>query len=208
MCSGRAKLHLRTADQKQSFLSGEFGRAPLLHVSTHALADFEAPERSRLLFAPAAAGGPNQYVFLKELYDADFHGVDLATLSACETDKGRLVRGEGIQAFSRALLSRGARSALTTLWRVPDGPTAEFMKQFYFFLLVKGEPKAEALRQAKLKFLRSKTELAEPRYWAAFVLNGEGATTAPAYISWSRLSFGVLLLTITAVAGASWMRHR
>jgi len=44
---------------------------------------------------------------------------------------------EGIQAFSRALLAAGSRSALTTLWRVPDQPTSEFMQHFYFYLLKK-----------------------------------------------------------------------
>ena len=35
------------------------------------------------------------------------------------------MRGEGVQSFSRAFLAAGARSTVTTLWRVADGPTAE-----------------------------------------------------------------------------------
>lgn len=194
MSNGRASLFLGDQNRKQSFFSS--ARASLLHVSTHAVADMDNPERSRLLFSPDAAGEANNYVFLKELYDLDLRGVNLATLSACDTERGKLVPGEGIQAFSRALLSAGSKSALTTLWRVPDQPTAEFMKQFYYFLLKQHKPKAEALRLAKLQFLRSGTALSHPSYWAAFVLNGDGGEPAPRFLSWYVLVSPLVLLVI------------
>jgi len=82
---------------------------------------------------------------------------------------------------------------------VPDRTTAEFMKQFYYFLLKKHKTKAEALRLAKLQFFHSHTELSEPRFWAAFVLNGEGSRPVPWFISWQALLLAPLLL---AGAGA------
>jgi CHAT domain-containing protein len=121
----------------------------------------------------------------------DLQKLELATLSACDTERGKMVRGEGVQAFSRALLSAGSRSSLTTLWRVADEPTSEFMTQFYYFALNKHLPKAEALRQAKLRFLHSGNYV--PVAWAAFVLNGEGLAPLPRVISWT---------TIVAAAGA------
>jgi len=187
MSAGRTLLYLSLADQKTRFFQSARSGAPLLHVSTHAIADMDNPERSRLLFSPDQPGQPNNFLFLKELYDLDLRGVSLATLSACDTERGRLIPGEGIQAFSRALLAAGSRSALTTLWRVPDQPTAEFMKQFYFFLLKEHKTKAEALRLTKLEFLRSGTELAHPRFWAAFILNGEGTEPVPRFIPWAAL---------------------
>jgi CHAT domain-containing protein/tetratricopeptide (TPR) repeat protein len=202
MSNGAASLFLGQRNRKQFFFSA--ARASLLHVSTHAVADMDNPERSRLLFSPDAAGEANNYVFLKELYDLDLRGVNLATLSACDTERGKLVPGEGIQAFSRALLSAGSKSTLTTLWRVPDQPTAEFMKQFYYFLLKKHKPKAEALRLAKLQFLRSGTVLSHPSYWAAFVLNGEGEEPVPQFISWYVLIGPVVLLAI----GVWWFVRR
>ena len=202
MSDGRTSLFLGRQNRKQFFFST--ARASLLHVSTHAVADMDNPERSRLLFSPDAAGEPNNYVFLKELYDLDLRGVNLATLSACDTERGKLVPGEGIQAFSRALLSAGSKSTLTTLWRVPDQPTAEFMKQFYYFLLKKHKNKAEALRLAKLEFLRSGTVLSHPSYWAAFVLNGEGEEPVPQFISWYVLIAPVVLLAI----GVWWFVRR
>lgn len=191
MSAGRTKLFLGPDDRKQTFFASAHSGAALLHVSTHAVADMDDPERSRLLFSPDEPGQPNNYLFLKELYDLDLRGMSLATLSACDTERGRLVPGEGIQAFSRALLAAGSRSALTTLWRVPDEPTSQFMQHFYFYLLKKHKSKAEALRLTKLDFLHSGTELSHPRYWAAFVLNGDGAEPVPRFISWQMLAIPV-----------------
>src|SRR5262249_46540923 len=100
MSAGRTHLFLGPDDRKRSFFDSAHSGAALLHVSTHAVADMDDPERSRLLFSPDESGQPNNYLFLKELYDLDLRGMSLATLSACDTERGRLVPGEGIQAFS------------------------------------------------------------------------------------------------------------
>jgi hypothetical protein len=144
-------------------------------------------------------------VFLRELYQLNPNRVRWATISACDTERGKIIRGEGVQAFSRALLSAGAASSLTTLWRVDDEPTAEFMKQFYYLALNEHKPKAEALRRVKLKFLHSDTGLADPGLWAAFVLNGDGATPLPTVLSWTELalivtaSFAAVLLAVVLI---------
>jgi hypothetical protein len=105
-----------------------------------------------------------------------------------------------VQAFSRALLMAGSRSALTTLWRVDDQPTSEFMKQFYYFALEKHQPKAEALRSAKLKFLYSGTTLQVPAHWASFVLNGDGLEKLPRFVSWPELLGSAALLVFSLIA--------
>jgi CHAT domain-containing protein len=188
LTSGATQLFLQGNDLKRFFLSAQANSAFLLHVSTHAFADVDNPENSRMVFSPEIRDNPPDYVFLRELYDLDLSRVRLATISACDTERGKIIRGEGMQAFSRALLSAGSSSSLTALWKVEDEPTAEFMKQFYFFALKEHRPKAEALQLAKLKFLHSNTKLADPRLWAAFVLNGDGLTPLPAVISWSKLT--------------------
>jgi CHAT domain-containing protein/tetratricopeptide (TPR) repeat protein len=208
LSAGRTHLFLGTDDRKRSFFESARSGAALLHVSTHAVADMDDPERSRLLFSPDEKGQPNNYLFLKELYDLDLRGMSLATLSACDTERGRLVPGEGIQAFSRALLAAGSRSALTTLWRVPDQPTAQFMQQFYYFLLKKHKSKAEALRLAKLEFLHSGTEVSHPRYWAAFVLNGEGSEPVPRFIPWQLLALPLPLIALAVLLVFSRRRKR
>jgi CHAT domain-containing protein len=201
MAPGRAALFFGAQDRKREFFDFTRSRASILHVSTHAIADMDNPERSRLLFSPDRPGQPNNFVFLKELYDEslDLRGVSLATLSACDTERGRLVPGEGVQAFSRALLSAGSRSALTTLWRVPDQPTSEFMQQFYYQLLKKHKDKAEALRLTKLEFLNSGGELSHPKYWAAFVINGDGNAPVPPFIPWQLFLLALILIAAVAI---------
>src|SRR6185503_10029288 len=124
---------------------------------------------SRILLAPAAPGAAADHLFLREIYDLDLSGVQLVTLSACETERGKVVRGEGVEGFSRVLLAAGARSAVTTLGDVVDRASAEFMKQFYF-ALARGQSEASALRDAKRQFLHSQLPWSHPRYWAPYVL--------------------------------------
>jgi tetratricopeptide (TPR) repeat protein len=207
MTHGRAELYLGASDLKKPLLEGRAAGVPLLHLSTHATADETNPEGSRILFSPETSEEPVDYLFLKQIYDLDLRGVDLATLSACDTERGKNVRGEGLQGFSRALLSAGARSAITTLWGVADQPTTELMQQLYFELN-NGEPKAEALRRAKLKFLRSGGALAHPRYWAAFVLNGEGLRPIPRVFSWSSVLLFAATVVFFAVASVGRRRQR
>jgi CHAT domain-containing protein len=144
-----------------------------VHLGTHAVVDSENPDRSRILMAPAVGAAASDYLFQREAYDLDLEGVDLVTLSACDTARGKMVRGEGVQAFSQAFLSAGGAATITSLWRVSDQSTAAFMKQLYYFL-ARGQPKTEALRAAKLAFLRSNSPWSHPRYWAAFILQGDG----------------------------------
>src|SRR5712671_488894 len=198
MVRGRSTLFLGAADLKSAFLA-QADSAPILHASTHAFVDADIPENSRILFSPETSNGEPDYLFLRELYDLDLRGINLATLSACNTERGKLIRGEGVQAFSRALLYSGSRSALTTLWRVADQPTSELMKQFYYYALVRRQSKAEALRSAKLKFLRSKTELENPMHWAAFVLTGDGFSVLPGFVSWAALTL-VIVIAVIAIA--------
>ena len=208
MSSGKSELFLRAADLKSAFLGGGANTASLLHVSTHAFADADNPENSRMLFSPERAHEAADYVFLRELYALDLSAVNLATISACNTERGKAIRGEGVQAFGRALLFAGSRSALTTLWRVDDQPTAGFMKQFYHYSLQRNQPKAEALRSAKLNFLHSGTALANPAHWAAFVLNGDGLNPLPRFVSWRMIAAAALVVTMLGTALSLLLRRR
>jgi len=213
MVRGRAELFLASAARKSNFLGIRTPRPPLLHVSTHGFTDLEVPENSRLLFSSAMPNAPPDSLYLRELYEMDLRGVDLATLSACDTERGQMLRGEGAQAFSRALLAGGARSALTTLWRIDDQPASEFMNQFYFHALRRHETKSEALRAAKLAFLHSDNALANPAHWAGFVLNGDGLQPLPYFLPWGGLFLSAICVLLT-LAVPFWVvllrrrRHR
>ena len=55
----------------------------------------------------------------------------LVVLSACETGLGQDTGGDGLMGFSQALLLKGARSLLLSLWPVDDTATALLMVRFY-----------------------------------------------------------------------------
>jgi tetratricopeptide (TPR) repeat protein len=201
---GRPRLFAGADDQKSRFMASA-ERSPILHLASHAVADGDALEQSRILFAPSAPGGPDEFLFLREVYDLHLGGVELAVLSACDTARGRVVRGEGVQSFSRAFLAAGAATTVTTLWRVPDAPTADFMRGFYQHLQ-RGDTRAEALRAAKLRFATSGGPLADPHYWAAFVLTGEADRPVSRAPQWTTVIVGAAVLVVAGFLMITWRR--
>lgn len=201
---GRAEIHLGADALKTYLLGHSVEGVPMLHLSTHALVDTERPDRSRILLA---SGSPTNadYLFLDEVGNLDLKNVGLVTLSACDTARGKMVGGEGVQAFNQSFLAAGASATITSMWKVADAPTAGFMNQFYYSL-AKGAPKAEALRVAKLSFLRSNSVLAGPRYWAAFVITGDGWNPTTRVIPWSAV-LAAVAVTLGAISVVLWT-HR
>lgn len=199
---GRAEIHLGANARKTYLLNHRLDGVPFLHLSTHALVDMERPERSRILLASDSPRTAD-YLFLQEVNQLNLNNVDLVTVSACDTARGKIVAGEGAQAFSQSFLAAGASATVTSMWRVADEPTANFMRQFYYSL-AHGATKAEALQGAKLQFLHSNSALSSPRYWAGFILNGDGWDTTVRVVSWSMVFF--VLCAILAVIGlALWL---
>lgn len=200
---GRSTLHLGQENRKEHLV--ENADAPLLHIATHAFVDPGAIEQSRILFSAERPGGAATYLFLKEAYELPLADVQLAVLSACDTGRGRVLAGEGIESFSRAFLASGARSTVTTLWRVPDATTASFMRVFYHHLQ-RGTSRAEALQRAKLRFLHSGGPLSDPHYWAAFVLTGEGLRPVSTTVRWRTIVIAAGALA--ALAYGVWLVSR
>jgi CHAT domain-containing protein len=175
----------------------------VLHLATHAAADLEDPSRSRILLP----GDDGPYFTLPDAASLDLRGVSLVTLSACETERGRLIRGEGVQSFGRAFLQAGAGAVVASLWPVEDHATTELMKQFYA-ALGRGDPKGEALRSAKLRLLRSGSRLAHPANWAAFVLSGDAASPLDLPATWADLVTAAAVAAAFVAFVALWVRPR
>ncbi len=113
----------------------------------------------------------------EEISALDLSNCELAVLSACDTNVGVRRAGQGVASLQRALHMAGARSVITSLWKVPDEATKELMLDFYRRIWVMKEPKHEALWAAKKKLRDAVNERGEPMYstrdWAAWVLTGE-----------------------------------
>ncbi|MCE9595773.1 MAG: CHAT domain-containing protein [Planctomycetes bacterium] len=114
----------------------------------------------------------------EELAALDLSNCELAVLSACDTGVGKLARGgRGIASLQKALQMAGARSVITSLWKVPDVATKDLMLDFYRRLWVEKKPKWQALWEAKTKLRNARDADGKPlhttRDWAAWVLTGE-----------------------------------
>jgi len=96
---------------------------------------------------------------------------DLVVLSACETGRGTLVAGDGVQGLPYAFYAAGNTSTVMTLWPVFDQTTAVFMQHF-FTRLRNGESAARALSAVKREFLATNAAPAQPVFWAPYVLYG------------------------------------
>jgi CHAT domain-containing protein len=106
----------------------------------------------------------------EELATLDLHDCELAVLSACETNVGIRRAGQGIQSLQTALHAAGARTAITSLWKVEDKATRRLFELFYSKLWKEGLGKAEALWQAKMTLC---AEGHPPRDWTGWVLSGD-----------------------------------
>jgi CHAT domain-containing protein len=188
---GRTHIYTGSDATKQNLLAGLRLGFPLVHLATHAFTDPEDAARSYVLLAGANNTQSYDYLFLNEIRNMNLKGVNLISLSACDTELGKLVEGEGVSSLGKALLGSGARAVLTTLWPVGDVPSAAFMEEFYEGL-ADGLPAATALKQAKTQFARGQFQ--HPAYWAAFVLNGDPAVTAPRVVRWPVVAGGILFL--------------
>ncbi|MEX0823664.1 MAG: CHAT domain-containing tetratricopeptide repeat protein [Balneolaceae bacterium] len=138
-----------------------------VHFATHAFVHESNPALSGLaLHADSDSDG---IAYVSDIYNLQMKA-DLVVLGACETGLGSIYKGEGIIGFTRAFIFAGASNLVVSMWRVNDHPTARLMIQFYRHIS-NGDSYGEALQKAKLQLIEN-PEMAAPRNWAAFVLNG------------------------------------
>jgi CHAT domain-containing protein/tetratricopeptide (TPR) repeat protein len=107
----------------------------------------------------------------------DLNGVELLTLSACETGlDAQNADGAEIESLGVIAQKRGAKSVITTLWSISDNATPQVMSEFYRNYKNGKVSKAEAMRQAQLSLLKkgkTNQNYSHPAYWASFVVVGE-----------------------------------
>jgi CHAT domain-containing protein/Tfp pilus assembly protein PilF len=170
-----------------SFLKS-LGKYPFTHAATH------------FKFIPGTkAEGLNSFLLmgngekltLAQVQNSDniFAGIELLTLSACDTGYGgKTADGREIEGFGVLAQRKGARAIMATLWNVDDESTRDLMIGFYGDYQKPNFNKAEALRQAQLALLQepdkitvgkttksvnaSPKRFAHPYYWSPFILIG------------------------------------
>jgi CHAT domain-containing protein len=161
------------AASRESVLRTDLSQFRIVHFAVHGLLSNQRPKASGLVFSLYDTQGrpTNGFLRLSDIYGL-YTPVDLVVLSACETARGRDLRGEGFLSLSRGFLFSGAARVIASLWEVPDESTSEFMGHFYRALLIDKLAPAAALWKAQSMMARS-SRYTEPYYWAGFTLYGD-----------------------------------
>lgn len=173
-------LHLG-AEASTERLAADLREFSILHIAAHGFVDPERAHRTGI--ALAYREGDPGYFTIADALDLDLDA-NLVVLSACETARGHVQAGEGVQSLARGFLHAGARGVVATLWPVSDEATADVMAAFYAEALERGLPVSEALAMAR-RALRDGSHrrgvaldsggapmpqgFRHPYYWAPFI---------------------------------------
>lgn len=164
------------AEAREGRAKTEAGEFKILHFATHGVLNNSSPMYSHLLMSQGGEAGEDGLLEAWEIMKLELRA-DLVVLSACETARGRVGAGEGMIGLTWALFVAGSPATLVSQWKVDSLATKELMLDFHRNLRSNlGNPqarfaKAEALRQAALKMMRS-PDHKHPFHWASFVLVG------------------------------------
>jgi CHAT domain-containing protein len=156
-------------DASEAFLKAEpLQRFGVLHFATHAVTDETYPERSGVMLAPGAAN-QDGLLQIREIVDLHLDG-RVVVLSACSSNTGALLRGEGVMSLARAFFQAGAHTVVASLWRLRDDEAAELFDRFYLHL-GRGASVAAALQSAQRELIAAGAPAAA---WAGLVVLGDG----------------------------------
>ena len=142
----------------------------IVHLATHGLVDPIEPVLSSVVLSSDVERGEDGYLHTLEILSLPLD-VGLVVVSACESARGRVSRGEGVVGLRRAFIASGAGGVVASLWAVSDESTAALMKKFYERMLGKKKPAGEALKDARLALIEN-ARYAHPFYWSAFIMIG------------------------------------
>jgi CHAT domain-containing protein len=162
----------------QAFLNEDFSQKQLqqslqtvpyaiVHLATHGLFSPDPAEN----FIITGQGEKVTFGQLESFIRAGTVGnqqIDLVMLTACETAIGD---DRGTLGLAGVAIRAGARSAIASLWQVEDRTTATITEDFYRFLKDPRLNKAQALQQAQIQAIHSRSSVV-PGKWAPLVLVG------------------------------------
>jgi CHAT domain-containing protein len=158
--------------------SAEAGADPVLFLATHAFLNGEDPLSSYFALAPEPNQPDSDRLTASEILSVKLPD-RMALLFACDTERGRIVQGEGEIGLAWAFLYGGCPTTLVSQWPVELRATAKlsalFMAGLKEQLNASPEPRfsvSDLLRKAELQLLDC-DDFNHPFYWAGFVLLGD-----------------------------------
>jgi CHAT domain-containing protein len=148
-------IKLDEAFTEESMLIELRKRNPVVHIASHFQFSPGNETNSALLL------GDGKFLSLAQIKSLPniFGGVELLTLSACNTATGGSgANGKEVEGFAVLAQRQGAKAVVASLWPVYDASTKVLMQDFYRLRESRADiTKAEALRQAQLRLLRGET---------------------------------------------------
>jgi len=171
VASLRGVQPLLGADANASTLRARAGDSAIVHLTAHFDLDRNNPQSTRILLGQDQdSNEPSDLSYVASL---NLRKTNLVVLSGCQTQVGKLSRGDDVIGLTLAFIYAGAASVVASLWSVDDDTTQTLMIAFYTHLN-QGFNKAEALRAAQADLRR---QYPHPYYWAGFVLTGDPGRT-------------------------------
>lgn len=163
---------------RDGVLNGDVEKYNVIHFATHGRIDEKRPELSGIvlsLYNPEGKRPDGGFIRLQDVHGLKLNS-DLVVLSACETGIGKEVKGEGVMSLNNAFLQAGARSVVSSLWKVDDAATKDLMTEFYRGMADESLTAAAALRRAQIKMFND-PRYKSPFFWAAFTASGDHVST-------------------------------
>lgn len=105
-------------------------KSQILDLAMHALIDHSEPRKSRIIIS-ATKDSVQDDILSALKYMVWTPQAELITLSACNTDFGKLSDGEGVISLARAFSYAGVPSVVISLWKIDDKVTSRLMVLFY-----------------------------------------------------------------------------
>jgi len=144
----------------------------VIHIAAHGVPALRDPLLSALQLAPTKTSDGK--LMVHEMFDLRLDN-SLVVLSGCETGVEKAYQpgispGGEVIGQVRALIFAGASSVVSTLWKVDDKASSEFMRHFYENFK-KAQNVTVALRKAQQAMIANPS-YRHPYYWAAYVVTG------------------------------------
>jgi len=144
----KREYYLNTEFNKNNFYNSFSNLVDTIHISTHFRLIGNIADKSKMLM------GDGSTLTLAELSnDLPKYKSNLVVLSACDTGNlGTTKDGVSSVGLSRIFQDRGAKYVLSSLWKISDKGSADFMTLFYSLLFNNDIKPPEALRLTQNAF--------------------------------------------------------
>jgi CHAT domain-containing protein len=168
--SYKSKLLLNKQATETKFKK-EIEHTQTVVLATHGIINDENPAQSYVVLQKDKKNDGKLYI--NEILEKPLN-IDFLVLASCEGSKGKPIYGYGNFSLSNAFSFAGAKTILFSHWKIDEKATMQIIEKFFYYLK-QGNPKSDALRQAKLDFIQEAEDpkLKNPYYWAGLVIIGD-----------------------------------